>query len=302
MNELPTYLVQLRANGRLAESQLPRSARNLLEPLFVSGILVIEKAGRGEVVRVINQDAFDTWLPVHFPNHARQLILPDGSHRARAVALRRDSKSTGRGVNRSVLHLRSFGNGETDLTIDGEVLAVDQLSQRYGIVACLIHDESVIDMKRGVTLLVENLESFLQAESMVPTATLALHSAGRVSDRLLACLARSDLGESSILHLPDYDPVGLSDYLRLHSAVGDRVSLYVPDDLERRFEKFGNRDLIRKKRRNRELLERLGGSHWPCPESLRVFDLIKESGSALEQEALLIQERIIARTGSILES
>jgi len=291
MKGLPTYLALLSAEGRLAESQLPRSARTSLQPLFESGILDVEKAGRGEVVRIVNRGAFDKWLPINFPDFEGKLIHPDGSNRARSVALRRDSKSSGAGVDRGILHLRSFGDSETTLTIDGEALAIDQLSARHGIAACLIHDESVIKVRGGVTLLVENLESFLLAELMVPNASLALHSAGRVSDRLVACLGRSDFGSSPILHLPDYDPVGLSDYLRLRASVGERIRLYIPHDLEQRFRDFGNRDLIRKKPRNRALLEQLSGSNWPCPESLRVFHLIKESGAGLEQEALLLQDR-----------
>ena len=35
--------------------------------------------------------------------------------------------------------------------------------------------------------------------------------------------------------VPDYDPVGLGDYLRLREALAGRVSLFVPSDLEERF-------------------------------------------------------------------
>jgi len=64
--------------------------------------------------------------------------------------------------------------------------------------------------------------------------------------------------------------------------------LYVPDDLEERFERFGNRKLISDKPKNRILLEQLDRCSWPCEASERVFRLIKESGAGLEQEALLL--------------
>lgn len=91
------------------------------------------------------------------------------------------------------------------------------------------------------------------------------------------------------MHLPDYDPVGLSDYLRLRGALAERVSLFVPSDLEERFAAFGNRKLITEKARNRALLEQLDGRVWPCEQSRRVYGLIKESGSGLEQECLLVK-------------
>lgn len=288
MNELPTYLALLRANGRMTGSQLPRSGKRLLQPLLDSGILDIEKSGRGEVILVTNQAAFEKWLPTQFPSYAGHLSHPVGSNRARSVALRRNSKSSGLGVSESVLHLRAFGGRDTSITIDSEVLPVEELTARHGIAACIISDETVIQVPVGVILLIENLECFLQAELIVPDALLALHSAGRVSDRLVASLSRSILVASPLWHLPDYDPVGLSDYLRLHAALGDRVKLYLPENIEALFEQFGDRDLIRKKPRNRALLEQLHGVKWPCDASARAYRLIKESGSGLEQESLLI--------------
>ncbi len=92
-----------------------------------------------------------------------------------------------------------------------------------------------------------------------------------------------------MLHLTDYDPVGLSDYLRLREALAGHVDLFVPSNLEERFAVFGNRKLIAEKPRNRALLEQVIGSAWPCEQSRRVFELIKETGSGLEQECLLLK-------------
>lgn len=67
--------------------------------------------------------------------------------------------------------------------------------------------------------------------------------------------------------------------------------MFVPSDLEERFAAFGNRKLIAEKARNRVLLEQLEGSVWPCEQSRRVYGLIKETGSGLEQECLLVKLR-----------
>lgn len=83
----------------------------------------------------------------------------------------------------------------------------------------------------------------------------------------------------------------MSAYLRLRVALKERVNLFAPEDLEERFAAFGNRKLITEKGRNRALLEQLEGSVWPCEQARRVFRLIKETGSGLEQECLLLKIR-----------
>jgi hypothetical protein len=191
-------------------------------------------------------------------------------------------------VSQSVLHLRAVGAVPSRVTLDGGEIPVAELSARYGVAACLIGIDSRMVFEGNVAL-VENLECFLHIDAILPKGPLAINSAGRISDRLIACLKRSHFETPPLLHLPDYDPVGLSDYLRLREALQERVSLFVPADLEQRFATFGNRKLITEKARNRALLEQLDGHTWPCPQSARVFQLIKDTGSGLEQESLLLK-------------
>ena len=48
-----------------------------------------------------------------------------------------------------------------------------------------------------------------------------------------------------ILHLPDYDPVGLSEFGRVDVRLGHRAGLYLLPDLEARFDRFSNGDLLK---------------------------------------------------------
>lgn len=288
MTELPPYLSLMLAEQRIPRSQLSTSSLGALRPLLAGGILELVRAGRGEVVWVRNRPAFEEWLRQRFPTFSKQVSIPTGATRAGAVALRRDSKAGNQGVQHEVLHLRAFGDSTPLVSVDGRDLPVVELTARHGVAACLITAHSVIDVTRGHVLLVENLECFLRAEALVAEAALVLNASGRVSERLVKCLARSQLGAQPLLYLPDYDPVGLSEYMRLREALGERVRLYVPNDLNERFERFGNRDLIVGKPRNRSLLEQLNDAQWPCVESAQVFSLIKAFGAGLEQEALLL--------------
>jgi hypothetical protein len=288
MDNLPPYLGQLAAKLRITRSQVSVSGMKTLAPLLTGGILEVERSGAGEAVVVRDEESFRMWLRKHYPLYDGQATAPVGASRANAVALRKDSKSTGEGVAQGVLHLRALASPDLTIRLDGREIQVGELTARHGIVACLIGAGSVMEVAHARVALIENLECFLLAEALLTGPWLVLNSAGRISDRLIACLGRSRLGEGPLLHCPDYDPVGLSDYLRLRARVGDRVMLYLPDDLEKRFERFGNRKLITEKPKNRALLEQLGTAIWPCPDSKRVFKLIRETGAGLEQEALLL--------------
>jgi hypothetical protein len=288
MDELPPYLRQLAAKLRITRSQVSVSGMKTLAPLLTGGILEVERSGAGEAVVVRGEEAFRTWLRRHYPLYDGQVTAPLGASRANAVALRKDSKSTGEGVAQGVLHLRALASPDLAVRLDGREIQVGELTARHGIAACLIGADSVMEVTNARVALIENLECFLLAESFLTGPWLVLNSAGRVPDRLIACLTRSRLGEEALLHCPDYDPVGLSDYLRLRASMRDRVMLYLPKDLERRFQMFGNKKLITEKPKNRRLIERLGTAIWPCPESQRVFNLMRETGAGLEQESLLI--------------
>lgn len=110
MHELPPYLLKLFSERRVSRSQLPARSNDLMRPLFDGGVLKIEPSGRGEVVVVLNKEAFESWVNQNFPSFGDRWQVPNDASRAHAVALRRDSKSTGKGVSQSVLHLRAFGS------------------------------------------------------------------------------------------------------------------------------------------------------------------------------------------------
>jgi hypothetical protein len=290
MDEVTPGVRRLIADKTLPRSQVSAREFTFMRPLLDGGVLSCERVGRGEVLRVVHEDAFLSWVRRNFPAYENAWSAPEGAGRAQAVALRRDSKAGGSGVGKSVLHLRAL-NATAEVWLDDMTFPVARMTQDHGLAACLIGPDSRLKIE-GRVALIENLECFLNPEAFLLNASVVLNSAGRISDRLIACLKKSHLGARPLLHAPDYDPVGLSDYLRLRAGLGPRVELWVPSDLELRFATFGNRGLIASKPRNRALLEQLGDSDMPCETSRRVFDLIKETGCGLEQESLLLGKRM----------
>lgn len=287
MDDVPPFLRRLIQQERLAGSDLSARARKQLRPLFAGGVLVIETSGRGEVVEVRKPEQLLVWVRHTFPSFEGRWQGPSEFGRAQSIARRRSSKAAASGVGTGVLHLRALAGGGGMTTINGVNFPVRELTAHHGVAACLVRPETQFEFT-GQTVLIENLECFLNAERILPEASIFLNGAGRLSDQLIACLARSTFSPAPVVHFPDYDPVGLSDYLRLKALLGPGVVLYLPSDIERRFAALADQRLISERPRNRALLEKLATERWPCQESERIFRLIKESGAGLEQECLLL--------------
>ena len=101
---------------------------------------------------------------------------------------------------------------------------------------------------------------------------------------MIGWLAHSTDSGFSLLHLPDYDPVGLSEFQRLHSRLGKRVALHLPADLETRFAKFSNQELLNKGN-SQAMLAKLRQTD--LPPIRHVVALMDRYNAGLEQEALL---------------
>ncbi len=290
MDDVPPFLRRLIHQQRLAGSDLSAQARKQLRPLFAGGVLTTETSGRGEVVEVRKPEQLLAWARHTFPSFEGRWRGPDEFGRAQSIARRRSSKATGSGIGAGMLHLRAVAAGRGTATVNGVNFPVRELTAQHGVAACLVRADTQFEFT-GQTVLVENLECFLNAERMLPEASIFLNGAGRLSDQLIACLGRSSFCSGPIVYWPDYDPVGLADYVRMRRILGERVSLYVPGDIVKKFGSLADSKLITEKPRNRLLLEKLSGLEWPCEASRIVFNLIKENGAGLEQEALFIEAK-----------
>jgi hypothetical protein len=111
-----------------------------------------------------------------------------------------------------------------------------------------------------------------------------MYGHGRISGFVLDWLCGMNAG-FRLLHLPDYDPAGLSEHKRLHERLGDRVSLYLPPDLPARFERFSNPALLNRPN-TQAMLAQLRRSQIPAIR--QVVELIDRHNAGLEQEGLLI--------------
>ena len=107
MTELPPFVARLLRDKRASASRLSPQMSRRLRPLFDGAILDRELCGRGEVVVVRDTAALERWVAREYPAAGGRWQTDAEHARARAIALRRSSKSGAHGVARGVLHLRA---------------------------------------------------------------------------------------------------------------------------------------------------------------------------------------------------
>ncbi|MDX9973794.1 MAG: DUF2220 family protein [FCB group bacterium] len=149
--------------------------------------------------------------------------------------------------------------------------------------ACLLLEEGQFWTLDADIAVVENLECFLHFEKMGASADVALYASGRLSELLLTWLGSSELSQCRFIHCGDYDPVGLDEFVRLKTRVGERARLYIPRDLRSLLATYGRGNLLRD---SAAVLHRLRAIS--DQDVRRVIEMLDETGCGLEQEALLL--------------
>ena len=232
---------------------------------------------------VLNPPGFQRWFQQHFP--ATPLDENSNSSRVLAVAQFRDTKALPSNLP-EIVWIRSKRDGI--LLRDGITIETTRSTEENGVFAFALTDETPFTM-RGGCLLVENPAVFHAFENLGLEFSLAIYTGGRCSNRFLAWLASNAKTGLQILHLPDYDPLGLTEFLRLYERIGEAVSLFTPNNLHTLFRSHSKGALLGDVKNQRMLMELRKSNH---PSIHKVVDLIDESNAGLEQEALLVEKRI----------
>ncbi|MEI6195707.1 MAG: hypothetical protein WCS42_15410 [Verrucomicrobiota bacterium] len=263
----------------LPASQCGKAFLNLLEPLLHGGVLELKPSGGGQKLVVKNAGALRDFCRQRFPE--ADLPAEVGS-RVEGVARFRDTKAMANREN----EILSFRVWRDDALLKGsKSVGAAAAAAAHGVFSFLLAQDCPYEL-HGACALVENPAVFMVAEQLKLDVGLMIYGHGRISNRAIDWLARSPATGFSLLHLPDYDPVGLSEFQRLHARLGERVILHLPADLETRFAQFSNQKLL-KKGNSQAMLAQLRRSNLPAIR--RVVELIDRYNAGLEQEALLVK-------------
>ncbi len=258
-------------------SDISRTAQAEIQPLLSSGTIRQEHLGGGSRYYVVDRQAVAGVLEASRPAWEAPQGTPP---RATAVRHRRDAKRGEPDTPTAVL-LRSCR--DSNLWSDGQnSLDVAALTRTAGVAAFAITpgDKWYSHDTLGM---VENKEVFFNCHKLYRSTECGafLYYGGNVATRLAEWLA-SRRRAQRILFYPDYDPVGLSNFVTLKQTVGSSVQLVVPEELEELLRRWGKQSLLSN---NVAYLRNLTR----CDDKTvqQVVDAMQRQGCGLEQEILL---------------
>ena len=272
--------LQLLKKEALPYSAFGKSLLVALKPLFDSEIIRRDKAAGGQRIVVVNSDGFQRWFQQHFPE-----VSPadtSASSRVLAVAQFRDSKALPSNLP-EIICIRSDHDG--NLLRNGQTVETAHSTKENGVFAFALKKETRFTLQ-GKCLLIENPALFHSFEDLGLEIPLAIYTGGCCSNRFLSWLELNAKKGLKILHLPDYDPLGLTEFLRLYKRLGEAITLYLPDTLRALFQSHSKMALLDDMKNQRMLLELRKSKH---PSVQNVVAMIDASNAGLEQEAMLAQ-------------
>lgn len=262
----------------LPASHCGKAFLKLLAPLINGTVLNWNPSGAGRQLSVNDASALSEFCRQHFP----EVALPaDAEARIAGVGRFRDSKALPNTGN-DIITMRVWQ--DRALLKDNQYAGAAAATKAHGVFSFRLTKDTQYRLN-GLCMLVENPAVFAAAERLNIKVDAVIYGYGRISTRVLDWIAGTVDSNFRLLHLPDYDPVGLSEFGRVHTILGQRAGLYLPADLDARFERFSNRALL-KKLNSQAMLAQL--RRWELPEIRRVVELIDRHNAGLEQEALLI--------------
>jgi hypothetical protein len=278
-------LAALTADGVVPASRVAAKARERLAPLFSAEVLVEVRAGAGRRIKVLDANTLAQFVKRHYPGglFSDPVAGERLDRRTLALARYRDTKALG-GLDFEIVEYRL--SGMFPLVIGGA--PISRSNANGGLGAFVLYDTRSANREiqfAGVVATVENPTVFVRYDWAAAGVDLAIATYGRMSRRLVDWLGSDSMRDTRVIHFGDYDPVGLNEFCRLDATLQGRSSLFVPDQIERLFLKYSDRELLS---RSAGLLPSLQQSRHD--EVHRVLRLMAEYGGALEHEALLIAE------------
>lgn len=264
----------------IVASRVGPSRKTTVEALETCGAIRWSSAGRGSRLCISDADAFDRFAQSRFPL-GLDYSLNGLDDRASAVAIAGNAKAV-RAAGCEGLFVRSTKPNIKVVSRDGRVVVpVSDLTASAGGAALLL-DDTHGWMFAGSVAVVENAETFWRHDRVMPDIDLAVFSIGTMSSRrVLAWLA--SLEDCLIVHWGDYDPVGVTEYLRLVEACGSDVRHFMPPIVEQLLPAHGKASLISDQVKFLDRLRQLPGDETVA----RMLALFDQHRRGLEQEILL---------------
>ncbi len=274
------------SGGECLGSRFTPSQKRVLDEFLLRTVCITKmRQGNGTVYRVSNSPVFKQNLRELRPDaESGNQTLPV---RAQNLALTRSTKGRKNSHAASYRLLKATMPGVT-WNCDGESLDLWQLTSIAGALAIDISQVETSLATDSPLWLVEN-QGLLDDTSWVPEGLhgSVLYYQGQVSERLVEWLCGKKRSPR-ILIFPDYDGVGLENYARLRIALGENVELWLMPGWKRKLERYGDSEVWRNNLKYVANAEEKLSLYQEPEEVLELFETLKLSGKALEQEAVFL--------------
>jgi hypothetical protein len=253
-------------------------------------LIELKKQGRATIYQVINRQSVVNYLRQLHP--LDETSLPDGlPTRSGNIGRERNSKTGQTSHDCWYLLIKSW-DADVVWQNANDRMQPSEHTARFGVAALQINAglSSGQDWQcNRPLLLVENQALFDQCDWLPQDFKGCLaYYAGQLSDVLLQWLAEQKRTNEVIL-FPDYDGVGLSNYVRLLNSLHPDSALrfYWLPDWEAKLEKFGNTECWLKTRVQFEnAIQKLNARNALNDDFIKLAHLSQHYGKTLEQEAI----------------
>lgn len=193
--------------------------------------------GRGGIYKIARRELVEEQLKVLTPSFFTSVDV-QSPKRTQNIAAARNSKTTSHGMEYEYLLLK--GIDPTAIWYDdGTSLDVFGLTQQAGVAAMHIQPMDLWHSSAPLWL-VENQTLFDRID-WLPTDTCGTlcYYAGNLTRRLLEWLAYKER-TSRIIFFPDYDGVGLQNFVRLLEATNDKCEFWLMPRWEELLQAYGS--------------------------------------------------------------
>ncbi|MDO8845612.1 hypothetical protein [Methylicorpusculum sp.] len=277
----------LNSDQPLTASSFTPSQRTHLDQ-FSRETRLIERysPGRGTVYKVIDRHSLVSYLRQLHPLDDESLLM-ELPARCRNIGKDRNSK-TGQTSHESCYLLMKAWDANVVWESEKAIMFPSELTERFGVAALQIGAGQGWQCN-GSILLVENQALFDRCDWLPLNFKGCLaYYAGQLSDVLLHWFSAQKRSETVIL-FPDYDGIGLSNYVRLLDALHPETNLqfYWLPNWEDKLATFGNKDTWSKSRVHFEnAIAKLSAMNALNDDFIKLARLSQLHGKALEQESI----------------
>lgn len=242
--------------------------------------------GRGTVYKVIDRHSLVSYLRQLHPLDDESLLM-ELPARSRNIGKDRNSK-TGQTSHESCYLLMKAWDANVVWESEKTIMFPSELTERFGVAALRIGAGQGWQCNSPL-LLVENQALFDRCDWLPLNFKGCLaYYAGHLSDLLLLWFSAQKRSENVIL-FPDYDGIGLSNYVRLLDALHPETTLhfYWLPNWEDKLVIFGNSDTWSKSRVHFEnAIAKLSAKNALNDDFIKLARLSQHHGKALEQESI----------------